>query len=76
MKVTAKINKEFPALAWISNISGERIEIIHGDHVEMTENFGLKEHGAVNSTKVCLQMLNGFVVRGGNKIKRSNLFYT
>ena len=39
MKVTAKINKEFPALAWISNISGERIEIIHGDHVEMTENF-------------------------------------
>ena len=39
MKVTAKINKEFPALAWISNISGERIEIIHGDHFDMPENF-------------------------------------
>ena len=77
MKVTAKINKEFPALAWISNVSGERIEIIHGEHVDMKENFWVEGAWSGEFDQGMFADAEWFCgTGGGNKIKRSNLFYT
>lgn len=39
MKLINKLNKKLPPLAWVATINGEITELVHGEHVDVKENF-------------------------------------
>lgn len=39
MKLINKLNKKLPPLAWVASINGETTELVHGEHVDVKENF-------------------------------------
>ena len=39
MILTTKLKEKFPVLAWIAIVTNEKIEVLHGEHVEARDNF-------------------------------------
>lgn len=76
MRLTTKLMKEFPALAWISIVRKENVKVIHGKHVEVRGKFGVEGAWSGEFSQGFFANSNWFCGTGGNKTRKSCFFHT